>query len=470
MKNKYVILSTLMIGTLMGSLDSSIVNVSLPIIRKDFNCRMDEIQWVVTAYMLSFSLFMPLTSWLKDRIGFFNLYVGGLAVFTLASLLCGISTDLTTLVGARVIQAIGGGSLPPTAMAIMSTVFPKEERGKALGWWGMGSVVGPTIGPTLGGFLTREFGWHSIFLINLPISVIAIGMCFYSLGFLRQVPKKYVKFDFKGFVSLTAFLILIQLVLVRMEQAGILSFETLGVLILLIASFIFFIRVEKKAESPIINLRLFKNRRFVSCILVTIARSAALFGGLFLAPFLLQGLLKYNELQSGLILFPGALLMGALMPFSGTLADRYGSRGLTMSGLVIVAISMLQFSMLGAESVLATILLAVCLRGIGLGLLITPVSSATVNSVKLEQVSMASSINSLLLQVGGSLGIAMLTFIHQNVYNHKIELGLSTVEAEQFALNRGFTVSMILVLLALIPASKIPAKNIVTAKKEHHDI
>lgn len=454
----------------MGSLDSSIVNVSLPIIRKDFDCRMDQIQWVVTAYMLSFSLFMPLTSWLKDRIGFFNLYVGGLVVFTLASLLCGISANLEILVASRVLQAIGGGSLPPTAMAIMSTVFPKEERGKAIGWWGMGSVVGPTIGPTLGGFLTREFGWHSIFLINLPISVVAIGMCFYSLGFLRQVPKKYLKFDFKGFASLTVFLLLLQLVLVRLENVGLFSIEIIGLFVILVASFIYFIKVEKRAESPIINLRLFKNTRFVSCILVTIARSAALFGGLFLAPFLLQGLLRYNELQSGLILFPGALVMGLLMPISGTLADKYGSRGLTISGLLILAISTFQFSTLGIGSVLTSILIAVCLRGLGLGLLISPISSATVNSVKLEQVAMASSINSLLLQVGGSLGIAMLTFTHQNVYNNKIALGFSTMEAEQFALHRGFTVSLILILLALIPASKIPSKNIVTAKKEQNNI
>lgn len=466
MKNKYVVLSTLMIGTFMGSLDSSIVNVSLPIIRDDFNCRMDQIQWVVTGYMLSFSLFMPLTSWLKNRIGFFNLYVGGLVVFTIASLFCGISQNLETLIIGRIVQAIGGGSLNPTAMAIMSTVFPKEERGKAIGWWGLGSVFGPTIGPTLGGFLTREFGWHSIFLINLPISVIAIGMCFYSLGFLKQVPKKYEKFDFKGFISLTIFLSLIQFVLVRVESVGLLSYETIILLIILIASLVFFIRIELRTPAPLLNIRLFRNKKFTSCILVTVVRSAALFGGLFLLPFLLQGLLHYNEFESGLIMFPGALLMGILMPVSGMMADRFGSRKLTLAGLVIVAFSMYQFSQLGAQSSLGWVLVAVCLRGIGLGLLISPLSSATINSVKFEEVTMASSINSLLLQVGGSLGIAVLTFVHQNVFNNKIALGFSTAEAEQFALHRGFTISCILVILALIPASRIPVKNLVTAKKE----
>ncbi|MNY33605.1 Multidrug resistance protein 3 [compost metagenome] len=165
-------------------------------------------------------------------------------------------------------------------------------------------------------------------------------------------------------------------------------------------------------------------------------------------------------------MFPGALFMGILMPISGTMADKFGSRKLTIAGLIIVAFSMYLFSELGAQSNLTRVLVAVCLRGVGLGLLISPLSSATINSVKFEEVTMASSINSLLLQVGGSLGIAILTFIHQNVYNNKIDLGFSGAEAEQFALHRGFTISCILVTLALIPASRIPSKNLVTAKKE----
>ncbi|HEX7602671.1 MAG TPA: MFS transporter, partial [Polyangiaceae bacterium] len=165
---RWRVLGVVMLGTVMSALDSSIVNVSLPNMMASFGAGIDDIEWVVTAYMLAFSTFMPLTAWMRDRIGYRVLYIASLGVFTVGSLLCGIAPTLPFLIVARVIQAIGGGAITPTGMALIAEVFPKEERGRALGVWGVGVMVGPALGPTLGGYLTETLGWRSIFNVNLP--------------------------------------------------------------------------------------------------------------------------------------------------------------------------------------------------------------------------------------------------------------------------------------------------------------
>src|ERR1700722_17001878 len=159
LKHPTLVLITLMLGTSMAAIDSSIVNVSLPVIRHQFNVNLDEIEWVITAYMISFTLFIPLITWLKIRVGYFYLYIGSVAVFTIGSLLCSMSHSLVLLVIARVIQASGGGAPPPTAVGILSESFPPEKRGSGMGWWGLGNVMGPALGPTRGGVLTHYFGW-----------------------------------------------------------------------------------------------------------------------------------------------------------------------------------------------------------------------------------------------------------------------------------------------------------------------
>lgn len=205
--NRTGILIVVIMGTTMAGIDSSIVNISLPVMSKQFNCTLDEIEWVITVYMLSFSILMPLTNWLKNRIGFFNLYIGAISLFTLGSLMCALSTSLDSLLTARVVQALGGGAMAPTSMAIISYVFPARVRGTVLGWWGLGNLVGPAIGPTLGGILTEKFGWPSIFYINLPIGILTVALAFRYLGVLRKQPRLKLPFDLTGFVALTIFLV-----------------------------------------------------------------------------------------------------------------------------------------------------------------------------------------------------------------------------------------------------------------------
>src|SRR3984957_14941098 len=199
MKNASLVLITLMLGTSMAAIDSSIVNVSLPVIRHQFKVDVDEVAWVITAYMISFSLFIPLGGCPKSHIRYFWLFIGSVTVFTLGSLLCSLSPSLTVLVIARVIQATGGGAISPTSLAILSENFPPDRRGSAIGWWGIGNVMGPALGPTLGGVLTHYFGWQSVFYVNIPIGIATILLTYRYLSFLRERPVSRPAFDIGGF-------------------------------------------------------------------------------------------------------------------------------------------------------------------------------------------------------------------------------------------------------------------------------
>src|SRR6201996_7271204 len=210
LKNPTLVLITLMLGTSMAAIDSSIVNVSLPVIRHQFGVDVDEVEWVITAYMISFSLFIPLISWLKSRIGYFYLFIAAVTVFTLGSLLCSLSHSLVMLVIARVIQAGGGGAITPTSLAILSETFPAEKRGSAIGWWGLGNVMGPALGPTLGGVLTHYFGWESVFYVNIPIGIATIIMSYRYLSFLRDRTWTPHNFDIRGFAWFAGFIVCLQ--------------------------------------------------------------------------------------------------------------------------------------------------------------------------------------------------------------------------------------------------------------------
>lgn len=466
--NRTGILIVVIMGTTMAGIDSSIVNISLPVMSKQFNCTLDEIEWVITVYMLSFSVLMPLTNWLKNRIGFFNLYIGAISLFTLGSLMCALSTSLDSLLVARVIQALGGGAMAPTSMAIISYVFPARVRGTVLGWWGLGNLVGPAMGPTLGGILTEKFGWPSIFYINLPIGIITVILAYRYLDVLRKQPKLKLPFDLTGFVALTIFLVCLQYGIARAEVIGITSPEilvTLGVALLAFAAFIW---IDKHKNEPIMNLDLFANYSFVSCILVTISRSAALFGGLFLMPFLLQEQMGFSEGMSGLLILPNSVFMAALMPFAGRWSDKHGSREISMMGIALLAVSMYLFALLDKGSSIPEVTIAMTVRGLGMGLLLAPLNAATLSAVRPSEVTMASSISTLMQQVGGAIGIAVLAIVTQAAYNKHVLSGKEGHYAHHLALKEGFHISLIILLVTLIPAWFLPRRNVALKDSDVH--
>ncbi len=422
---KWIVMGIVMAGTLMAALDTSIVNVSIPAIMADYGVSIDEIGWVITGYMIAFATLMPLTAWFRNRVGYRSLYITSLIVFTVGSLLCGIAWNLPSLIVARVIQALGGGAITPTAMAMISEVFEPHERGKAIGIWGMGVIMGPAVGPTIGGYLTTHFGWRSIFLVNLPIGVVVVIVSFFML--VRDVPHESMRkpFDFWGFAFLTIFLVSLLLGLSKGESEGwssmyILTCGTISALGLLC-----FLLVESSVEYGVIKLSLFKNKIFSVCSIVMLVRQIALFGGIFLLPLFMQQQMGYEEMQSGLILFPGSLLMAFVMPFGGKISDKVGPRIPTLIGLAGLWLFMFMYTSMNVNMTAFDLIGPTLVRGVAMGLLMAPITAAGMNAVSKIDAGMASSMFSIIQQVGGSIGISVLS----TVLSHRVPYHLGAISA-----------------------------------------
>jgi MFS transporter, DHA2 family, multidrug resistance protein len=454
-KDRFLLL-TLMLGTFMAAIDSSIVNVSLPVIRNQFGVSLTSIEWVITAYMISFTLFIPMTNWLKKRIGYFHLFVYSVALFTLGSFLCGLSHSLTSLILSRILQALGGGAISPTSLAILSENYPAERRGNAIGWWGIGNVMGPTLGPTLGGLLTHYFGWHSIFFVNIPVGIITILFTFRYLGFLKQQPVFKINFDILGYIYFALFVVAMQFAISSIADYGFPSWQLPVAIISSLITIYLFILSSKK-ENALLDLSVFKLAVFNKALIVIIIRSLALYGGMFFLPFLLQGILGYTPIQTGLIMLPNALMMLITRPMAGKLADRGYIRNTSLLGIVMVAISFVLFSNIGLATSLTFILVSMLIRGTGMSLLVSPVSTALLNAVKLDQSATATSLNALLQQFGGSIGIAVSGVIHTFIYNHYLQ-HYKAPFAEHYALRDSFLISGFVIALAIIPALGLPEK------------
>ncbi len=465
-KHKFAILLPLMLGTFMAGIDSSIVNVSLPVMRREFNCGLDDIEWVITAYMLGFCVFMPLTNWLKQNFGFYRLYLASLTVFVIGSLLCGLSRSLEMLIISRAIQAFGGGAITPTAMAILTLVFPKKERGAIMGWWSLGAITGPALGPTLGGILTQYFGWPSIFWVNIPVGIATIIVAAISLRFLKKRKGKTVHFHLSGFVLFTLFILLIQYALAKAADLGALSPYVWGTFILSVIVLILFIRICRRNKDPLFDLNIFSSKTFVNCMLITMVRSIALYSGLFLVPFLLQGLLNYSETQSGLMILPNSIVMAIFTPMAGAWSDKHGPRREVLVGLAILTLSMFLFSRIN-EPVAWFILLTMAVRGCGLGLLVSPITSTAMSSVLPHQATQASSMYSLIQQLSGSAGIALSGIMHQYLFDYYTTAKKYTAPlAEQYAIQDAFLMSSVLILIAFIPALRLPGVKYTDKKTE----
>lgn len=457
--NRSLVLVTLMIGTSMAAIDSSIVNVSLPIIQKEFDVKLDAIALVVTVYMITYSLFIPLTNWLKNRIGYFNLYMASIIIFVTGSLLCSLADSLTFLVLARMVQAIGGGAIAPTSLAILSETFPKEERGSAVGWWGIGNVMGPALGPTLGGILTQYLGWQSIFYVNVPVGIITIWMATTHLRFLKQIPVTKPPLDTKGYFFLAGFILLLQATIIPFaSRYGLSSWQFLSCLLLTIILLTLYIRSSRRSN-PLLDLSIFRLPAFRRPFIIVGIRSLALFGGMFFLPFLLQGYLGYSEIESAMLLLPNALIMLVTRPVSGKLADKGMIRYISITGILLVSISFVLFSRIDTGSSVSFIVTSMIIRGLGISFLIAPVSTALLNSVKSEQTATATSLNSLMLQLGGSIGIATSSAIHTHLLSYYENKTGTYQLAEHYALQDGFLTTAGLILLALLPAIRLPQKT-----------
>ena len=346
--DKGLALAVIVIGTFMAILDSSIVNIAVPKMMAVFNASTDQIEWVLTAYMLTMAAVLPMTGLLGERFGLKNVYVFALIVFTVGSFLCGISWNLPTMIVARIIQAIGGGMIMPISMTLIYKIVPREKIGLAMGFWGIAAMAAPAIGPTLGGYLIEYADWRLIFNVNIPIGILAVACSAVLLDGYKE--KKPHAIDYIGSGLICTGLVTLLLALNNGNSDGwnspyIISLFTLSALSLI--SFIFF---ELYNPEPILDLRILKDFKFSLSLTLSTISSIALFGGVFLIPIYLQSLRGLTAMQSGILMLPSSLATAVVMPISGKLFDKYGAKAMVVIGFIILLITTYQLSKLTLDN------------------------------------------------------------------------------------------------------------------------
>lgn len=409
---KWLVLGVVVIGTFMAILDTSIVNIAIPKMMNVFGVSTDEIKWVLTAYMLTMGTVIPLTGYLGDRFGTKKVYIWALVSFTIGSALCGFAWSNSAMIVARIIQAIGGGMIMPVSMSILYQVVPQEERGMALGIWGIAAMAAPAIGPTLSGYIVEHLDWRLIFTINIPVGVIGVIL---TGIVLEEFPKRPTKgFDTIGFLSSTAGLGCILYVLGEGSNIDWGQFSNVFLILVGVFSLILFVANELTHSDPLLDLRLLKIWPFTLSILISGAINIAMFGGIFLLPLYLQNLQGYSAMQTGVLLFPSAIVTGISMPIGGRLFDKVGAKPVVIPGLILMTSATYFLSKLSLNTDSHYIMILMMVRGLGMGFSMMPSSTQGMNAVPKHLVGRASALSNVLRQVAGSLGITVLTTIMQN--------------------------------------------------------
>ncbi|MEJ2657862.1 MAG: DHA2 family efflux MFS transporter permease subunit [Desulfobacterales bacterium] len=421
--HRWVVLGIIMMGTFMAILDASIVNVALPHMMSAFGVNRNQIEWVTTGFMLATAVAMPVVGWIVLRSGHKSLYIVSLGLFTLGSAACAFSWSYQVLLVSRIVQAVGGGAIQPVGMTIIAELFEPHERGKALGIWGTGIMIGPTLGPTLGGYLTDWFSWRTIFSVNLPIGVVTLIAALLVMDRDDPSRRKNVNFDWFGFLFLSAALISGLLALSQGQEKGWSSNYVMTCLIIATVGTVLFLGIESSIQDPLLDLSLFTHRNYSLSMVLALFRAVGLFGGIFLLPIFLENLVGYTTIRTGLLMMPGAVTIGIMMPISGKMADRYSARWLVTIGTIVTGFSFFLYANLDPLSGMTVIIGPQIIRGVGMALMMAPLMRTAINSVPRHQVATASSFLNVAQRLGGSFGIAILnTFVTDSVRKHAIRI------------------------------------------------
>jgi DHA2 family multidrug resistance protein len=405
---------TVMLGLIMAIIDATIVNVALNEMAGTLGATTDEIAWVATGYILANVIIMPLNGWLTALLGRRTYYATCLVIFTVSSLFCALATSVTALVIFRVIQGFGGGALQPTAQAILFESFPAEKRGQAMAFFGIGAMVGPAIGPTLGGYIVDNFSWPLIFAINIPIGILAFFM---TLAYIRD--PSYIKkpergIDWLGLGAMTAGVASLQYVLERGQHDDWFNSATITLLLVVgVFALGFFIRREVRDPHPFVDLRLFKGRSFAAGNLIGVVSGFGLFGLNLVLPLFFQRVLGFDAWQTGLALLPGAIATAISMPLAARAAALIDPRYVIAGGLGIFAVSAWWMGDLNQYAGYWDVFWPRAVQGFALGFLFVPLTTATLSGIERSGLANATGISTLVRQLGGSLGIAILQVIQE---------------------------------------------------------
>ena len=414
--NPWMIAVAVMFGTFMEVLDTTVVNVSLPHIAGSLSVTAEEATWALTSYLVANAIVLPITGWLANYFGRKRLLMSAVVGFTAASFMCGFAPNLAFLVVFRIIQGFTGGVLQPVSQAVMLEAFPPAQRGKAMGFWGLGIVVAPMLGPVLGGWLTDNYSWRWVFYINIPVgiaSIIMTKMFIFDPSYIRRTAAKV---DTWGIGMLAVGIGALQIVLDKGQQEDWFSSRWITALALLsISMLITFIIHELRTDDPVLHLRVFKEKTYATGVFLMTTLGFVMYGSLVLLPLFLQTVLGYPAIQAGIAMAPRGLGSFIAMPIVGFLTAKVDPRKLLGIGLIGGAITLFKLGSLNLQIGYWDIVWPQFFQGLSMGLIFVPLTTVTMSLIAREEMGNATSIFNLMRNLGGSVGIATVaTMLSRN--------------------------------------------------------
>jgi DHA2 family multidrug resistance protein len=432
--NPWVIAFTVMLATFMLVLDTSIANVALPHIAGNLSATVDESTWVLTSFIVANAIVLPLAGWLSQLFGRKRLYITCVLLFTVASFLCGLAPNLTSLILFRILQGFSGGAMQPLSQSILVESFPREKRGMAMAIYGMGVVVAPIIGPTLGGWITYNYNWRWIFFINVPtglISIVLAGIVLHDPPhLLRRTSLKSVHLDFIGLFFMSLGIGALQIVLDKGERDDwFASHFIIALSAISIISLIFAVLWELNRNQPVVNLHLFRDRQFAMTTGLLFVVGFGLYGSTVLLPLFLQILMGYSSFRAGLVMSPGGIVTMMAMPLVGFMVGKVGARWLITTGLVIGAIGLFEMSRFDLNVSFNHAVWSRMILSASLGFLFVPINTVAYSRLPKQVYDQAAGLINLSRNLGASFGIsAVTTTLARRAQFHQNMLSSHTTE------------------------------------------
>jgi EmrB/QacA subfamily drug resistance transporter len=454
---KWWTLGAVSFGLFMIMLDNTVVNVALPTIQHELGASLSELEWIVTGYALSFAALMLTGGKLADLFGRRLIFVSGIALFTVSSLMCGLSNAGDELIAWRVVQGIGAALMNPATLAIISATFPPRQRGMAIGIWAGVSAMALAIGPLVGGLLTEHVGWSWIFFVNVPIGVLGIVASFLLIDESRDDSHEQ-RPDITGLLTSGLGLFSLTYALIEANNFGWTSGRILASFAAAVIFLTAFVLVEMHQRLPMMDLSLFKNPTFAGANLAMLLVALSMFGVFFFVSLYMQNILGFSAVQAGAAFLPMTLLVMIVAPIAGKLSDRFGSRWLITTGLTLLSVQLFYYSTLGQHANFWNLLPGMVLGGFGMSMAMTPTAAAVLRAVPTAKAGVGSATLNSMRQVGGALGIALMGAIIGHVTG-----GLQTPEVFVDGFSTTLRVSGLIALAGAVVAAAL-------VRQESHDV
>lgn len=406
---KVPIISVMVLGAFIAILNQTLLNVALPVMIVDMDMSANQAQSLTTIFMLVNGILIPISAFLMEKFTTRQLFLTAMSLFALGTLICGLAFNFPVLLAGRVVQAAGAGIMMPLLMNVILSLFPINKRGSAMGYIGLAMMFAPAIGPTLSGIVVQSFSWRVLFFIVLPIAIIDIILAYFLL---RNVTKQSnPKVHYTSIVMST---IAFGGLLLGFSSAGEMGWSNIEVILPLVIGavvMVFFIRMQLKLKTPILEFRVFKYSMFSLTTLISVIITMSMFAAMILIPIYLQNIRGFSPLASGLLLLPGALVSAFMSPITGKLFDRIGARPLAVTGLGITAITTLLFSNLSDETGYYYMMVVYSLRMVGISMIMMPIMTAGLNQLPQRLYSHGTAMSNTLRQMSGAIGTAFLVTI-----------------------------------------------------------